>query len=123
MIDDNLNKQWGRLTEGVPIVGGRDSIMAIVEKYNIDQILFAIPTARVEDRRDILNICKEQNVNSRLCRGSIPAGNGQVSLSKMKKQQSKICLEEIDQVNMEEIFQYIIVKTIPCTSERWLYWK
>lgn len=50
VIDDNPNK-WGRLTEGVPIVGGRDSIMANVEKYNIDQILFAIPTARVEDRR------------------------------------------------------------------------
>ena len=54
VIDDNVNK-WGRLMEGVPIEGGRDSIMESVKKYNVDQILFAIPTAPAEERRDILN--------------------------------------------------------------------
>lgn len=44
IIDDNPNK-WGRNIGGVPIVGGRDCIMESVKKYNIDQILFAIPTA------------------------------------------------------------------------------
>ena len=83
VIDDNPNK-WGRLTEGVPIVGGRDSIMANVEKYNIDQILFAIPTARVEDRRDILNICKETKCELKTLPGVFQLANGQVSLSKMK---------------------------------------
>ena len=58
IIDDNPNK-WGRNIGGVPIVGGRDCIMESVKKYNIDQILFAIPTASPENKRDILNICKE----------------------------------------------------------------
>ena len=56
IIDDNPNK-WGRNIGGVPIVGGRDCIMESVKKYNIDQILFAIPTASPENKRDILNIC------------------------------------------------------------------
>ena len=52
IIDDNSNK-WGRFMYNVPIVGGRDSIMENVKKYHIDEILFAIPTARPEERRDI----------------------------------------------------------------------
>ena len=39
MIDDNPNK-WGRVMEGVPIVGGREDILINVKKYKIDQILF-----------------------------------------------------------------------------------
>lgn len=116
VIDDNPNK-WGRLTEGVPIVGGRDSIMANVEKYNIDQILFAIPTARVEDRRDILNICKETTCELKTLPGVFQLANGQVSLSKMKA----VAVEDLlgrdpIKVNMEEIFQYIKGKTILVTG-------
>ena len=115
VIDDNPNK-WGRLTEGVPIVGGRDSIMANVEKY-IDQILFAIPTARVEDRRDILNICKETKCELKTLPGVFQLANGQVSLSKMKA----VAVEDLlgrdpIKVNMEEIFQYIKGKTILVTG-------
>mgnify|MGYP000727418862 CR=1 FL=1 len=116
VIDDNPNK-WGRLTEGVPIVGGRDSIMANVEKYNIDQILFAIPTARVEDRRDILNICKETKCELKTLPGVFQLANGQVSLSKMKA----VAVEDLlgrdpIKVNMDEIFRYISGKTILVTG-------
>ena len=45
--------------EGVQIVGGRDDILSAVEKYDIDEIYFAISTASPQIRRDILNICKE----------------------------------------------------------------
>ena len=58
IIDDEPNK-WGRYMEGVPIVGGRDDILVSVEKYHINEILLAIPTASPEQRRDILDICKE----------------------------------------------------------------
>lgn len=79
-----------------------------VEKYNIDQILFAIPTARVEDRRDILNICKETKCELKTLPGVFQLANGQVSLSKMKA----VAVEDLlgrdpIKVNMEEIFQYI----------------
>lgn len=116
VIDDNPNK-WGRLTEGVPIVGGRDSIMENVEKYNIDQILVAIPTARVEDRRDILNICKETKCELKTLPGVFQLANGQVSLSKMKA----VAVEDLlgrdpIKVNMDEIFQYIKGKTILVTG-------
>ena len=58
IIDDNSNK-WGRYIDGVPVVGGRDDILLNVEKYQIKKIFLAIPSATPEQRRDILDICKE----------------------------------------------------------------
>ena len=69
---------------GTPIVGGRDSILEAVERYNIDQILFAVPTASPEEKRDILNICQETNCELKSLPGVYQLANGQVSLSKLK---------------------------------------
>lgn len=60
IIDDNPNK-WNRYIDGIPIVGGRDDIMYFVEKYDIDKIYIAIPSASKENKRDIINICSETN--------------------------------------------------------------
>ena len=51
IIDDNRNK-WGRFIDGVPIVGGRDDILLNAEKYRIEKIFLAIPSATAEQRRD-----------------------------------------------------------------------
>ena len=116
VIDDNPNK-WGRFMEGVLIVGGRDSIMESVEKYNIDQILLAIPTASPKAKRDILNICKETHCELKSLPGIYQLTNGEVSLSRMKA----VAVEDLlgrdpIKVNMEEIFQYIRGKTILVTG-------
>ena len=58
IIDDNPNK-WGRSMEGIPVVGGRDSILYAANKYKIEKIYIAIPSAKAEDKREILNICKD----------------------------------------------------------------
>lgn len=116
VIDDNPNK-WDRFTEGVPIVGGRDDILSAVEKYHIDVILFAIPTASAEVKRDILNICKETKCELKSLPGVYQLANGQVSLSSMKA----VAVEDLlgrapIKVKMEEIFQYIKGKTILVTG-------
>ena len=58
IIDDNPNKR-GRYIDGVPIVGGRDDILLNVEKYKIQKIFVAVPSATATQRREILDICKE----------------------------------------------------------------
>lgn len=58
IIDDNPNK-WGRYMEGVPVVGGRNDVFINVEKYRIDKIILAIPSATVEQKRELLSICSE----------------------------------------------------------------
>ena len=71
--------------EGVPVVGGRDDIFLNVDKYHINQILLAIPTATPHQKRDILNICKETGCELKQLPGVYQLVNGEVSLSKMKK--------------------------------------
>lgn len=116
VIDDNSNK-WGRFMEGVPIVGGRDSILSAVKKYHIDQILFAIPTATPREKRDILNICKETKCELKSLPGVYQLANGQVSLSKMKAVAVEDLLgREPIKVNLDEIFRYIEGKTILVTG-------
>lgn len=117
IIDDNSNK-WGRFIEDVPVVGGRDDILLNVEKYKIDTILFAIPTATLEEKREILNICKEAtNCELKSLPGVYQLVNGEVSLSKMKA----VAVEDLlgrdpIKVNMEEIFQQLKGKTILVTG-------
>ncbi len=116
IIDDNANK-WGRLMEGVPVAGGRDSIMEAVKKYNVDQILFAIPTAPAQERRDILNICQETGCELRTLPGMFQLTNGEVLLSRMKP----VAVEDLlgrdpIKVNMDEIFRYIKGKVILVTG-------
>lgn len=116
VIDDNPNK-WNRFMEGVPIVGGRESIQKAAQKYDIDQILFAIPTASPQDRKDILNICKETRCQLKSLPGVYQLANGDVSLSKMKA----VAVEDLlgrdpIKVNMDEIFQYLKGKVILVTG-------
>lgn len=116
IIDDNPNK-WGRNINGVPIIGGRDCIMECVKKYNIDQILFAIPTATPENKRDILNICKETGCEMKQLPGVYQIANGEVLLSKMKPVAVEDLLgREPIRVNMDEIFQHLKGKTILVTG-------
>ncbi len=56
VIDDNLNK-IGQYIAGIHIVGDSGTIVNNAEKYNIDTIIFAIPTCKMERRTEILNIC------------------------------------------------------------------
>lgn len=58
IIDDNPNK-WGRYIDGVEVIGGRDKILAAVEKYEIKEIYIAIANITPSDKRNLINICKE----------------------------------------------------------------
>lgn len=116
IIDDNPNK-WGRYIENIPIVGGRDEIMASVEKYQIQQILIAIPSAKAEEKRDILNICKETGCELKILPGIYQLVNGDVMLSKMKEVAIEDLLgREPIQVNLDEIFAHLKGKTILVTG-------
>jgi UDP-GlcNAc:undecaprenyl-phosphate GlcNAc-1-phosphate transferase len=55
-FDDDPEKQ-GRRVRGVPVLGGRDKIVELVEQLQIDQIMVAIPSAKAESLEGIVRIC------------------------------------------------------------------
>ena len=116
VIDDNRNK-WNRYLDGIPIVGGRDSILENVEKYQIDRILFAIPTIDMKQRREILNICKETSCEVKTLPGVYQLVNGQVTVSQMKKVSVEDLLgRDAVKVDLEVILEQIQGKRILVTG-------
>ena len=116
IIDDNSNK-YGRYIEGVPVVGGRDDILKNVEKYNINEIYFAIPSASAAQRRDILNICRETDCEIKVLPGIQQIVNGDVSVNMMKNVAIEDLLgRDVVKVNNEEIFGFINNKVILVTG-------
>ena len=116
VIDDNPNK-WGRYIENVPIVGGREAIQENVSKYQIDEIMLAIPSASAADRSEILEICKETRCELKQLPGIYQLAKGEVLLSKMQAVAVEDLLgREPIQVNMEEIYSHLQGKVILVTG-------
>ena len=64
-VDDDARKQ-NLNVGGVPIFGGREQIPELVEEFNIDEIIIAMPSISGEVIRDILNICDDTGVQTRI---------------------------------------------------------
>ena len=116
IIDDNPNK-WGRYIEGIPVVGGREDILAAAQKHRIDKIFVAIPSASAEDLRDILNICKETGCELKNLPGIYQLVEGKVTMGDMKDVAVEDLLgREPIQVNMEQSYHEIRDKVILVTG-------
>lgn len=116
IIDDNPNK-WNRFIDGVPVVGGREDILANVEKYKIDTIYVAIPSATAIEKRDILNICNETGCELKQLPGMYQFYTGEISVGAMKDVSVEDLLgREPIKTNLEEVFRFISGKTIMVTG-------
>lgn len=116
IIDDNSNK-WGRYIDGVPIVGGRNDILLNVEKYKIEKIYLAIPSASAIQRRDILDICKETGCELKNLPGMYQFVDGTVRADAMKPVEVEDLLgRESVKVDMAEIFRFLTGKVILVTG-------
>ena len=116
IIDDNTNK-WGRYMNNVPIVGGREQILENVEKYGINKIYLAVPSATAEERRDILNICKETDCELKNLPSMYQLVSGEVTVSEMKDVSVDDLLgREPIKPNMAEVFDFISGKVILVTG-------
>jgi len=83
LIDDNEAK-IGRSLYGVPVVGGKKDIITKSAEYDIDTIIFAIPSASGLVRKEYFNIAKETGCKLRTLPGIYQLSSGDVSISKVR---------------------------------------
>ncbi len=116
IIDDNETK-WGKFVDGVPIVGGRDSILHNVRKYDINQIIFAIPTATPEQKKDILSICKDAGCRIRTLPGIYQMIEGGSKLSSVQDVQVEDLLgRESIRLELDSLRGFLGGKTVLVTG-------
>ena len=116
IIDDNPNKN-GCVLEGIPVVGNRYDIPKMVGKYVVNRIIYAIPTVRGEDRKEILDICQDTGCRLQTVPGVYQLVNGEVSVSKLRNVEITDLLGRAQvEVNMDEIFSSIKGKTLLVTG-------
>lgn len=115
-IDDNPNK-WGRYIDNVPVYGGRDTILEAVKKFDIKKIYVAIPSAKPQDKRDILRVCDDTGCEIMNLPGMYQLYTGDVSISKMKPVQIEDLLgRDPIRPDMSEVFDYIKDKVVLITG-------
>lgn len=116
VIDDDPEK-WSRRIDGVPIIGGRESILDGVEKYRVDKIYLAIPSASAADRRDILQICKETDCQLKTLPSITQLVDGTVQTSRLRS----VAIEDLlgrdpIKADLDEVFDFIHDKVILVTG-------
>lgn len=115
-IDDNPGCQ-GKYLRGVPIVGGRDKIAESVEKYGIDEIIIAIPSANRSSLKPLIEICKETGCRIQILPGMYQIIKGDVNVSNLREVQIEDLLgRDPIEVNVDEIIGYVQNKTVLVTG-------
>jgi len=115
-IDDNAAK-WKKKLNGVIIYGGRNDILEAVEKYNIKTIIYAIPSGKNSEKKEILEICSQTKCNVQVVPGVYQIINGEVSVSKLRNVDAQDLLgRDAVAVNLSEILGYISGKVVMVTG-------
>ena len=116
IIDDDQSKS-GRRLMGVPIVGGREMIERAVKKYNVSEIVLAIPTLSSQSRTEIWSICQKTGCKVKQMPGLYQLANGEVSIQKIRDIEIEDLLgRDVICVDMSGISNHIRGKTVMVTG-------
>lgn len=116
VIDDDHSKR-GNYIYGVKVVGGKEAIIDAAEKYKVEEIVIAIPSASRRQKLDILEICQKTGCSLRTLPGIYQLANGEVSIQKIREVDIEDLLgRDIVKINLDEVAGYITGKTVLVTG-------
>lgn len=116
IIDDDPAKV-GKFIRGVKVVGTRDQIKAYARYYKVDEIIFAIPSASMQIKRDILNICKETECDLKILPGVYQMVDGEVDINQLRDVDVLDLLgRDPIKVDTDSILGYVSGKTVMVTG-------
>ena len=116
-VIDDFNTRVGSYIHGVKVVGGRDDILENVARYDIDEIIIAMPSAPKSQIREILDICKQTKCELKTLPRMYQLVNGDVNVSQLRKVDVIDLLgREQIQVDLDSIMGYVMNKVILVTG-------
>ena len=115
-LDDDYGKQ-GRMIHGVPVMGRIDELKSVAEKLDAHEILIAVPSAKSEQMRAIVEQCKLSGLVFKTLPGMGELIDGKVSVSAIRDVAYRDLLgREVVHLEEDRIGDYIEQKQVLVTG-------
>jgi FlaA1/EpsC-like NDP-sugar epimerase len=85
-VDDDP-KKYNMVIHGVKVLGNKESIPQLVDKYEIDEIIIAMPSVHGKQVRSVVDICRECNVDVKIMPGIYEILNGSIGINQLRNVQ------------------------------------
>ena len=116
IIDDDERKH-NTYIRGVKVVGGREKILDCVRKYQINEIIIAMPAAPKKNVREIVEICQKANCDLKILPGIYQLVTGEVTIDNLRKVQIEDLLgREPVRTDLHEIMTYVCNRVVLVTG-------
>lgn len=116
IIDDADEKQ-GSYLQGIRIAGKRDSIQKNVEKYDITEIIIAVPSAPQKEISQIVNICQKTGCALKILPGICEIVNEEAHIGQLRDVQVEDLLgRDPIKVDLDSIMGYVTGRTVMVTG-------
>jgi len=111
-VDDDRSKH-GMEMFGHRVLGSRKDIPELVDRYGIQEIIIAIPSAPGRVIREIVDVCQDTTARLKILPGMYELINGQVSINQIREVRVEDILgrDPVD-VDLESIASYLKERTV-----------
>lgn len=114
-IDDDHLKH-NETMHGKKILGGREDIAEVVNKFNVEEIVLAIPSASGKIVREIIPFCQISNVKLKIIPGLQKIIDGSLEIRSRDVKPEDLLGRETVKVDEEEISSYLKNKCVLITG-------
>lgn len=115
-IDDDPAKRGGVLNS-LPVLGTRSRLGEVIERYDVDEVIVAMPSAPGAVIREVMDACKNLKVKIKTLPGVYELVNGKVSVKQLRDIQIEDLLgREPVHLDLDQIGAYLADQTVLVTG-------
>jgi FlaA1/EpsC-like NDP-sugar epimerase len=116
ILDDNTRKLKTKI-HGIPVVGTLQDVNQIVNKYRIDEIIIATPSAKASEMRNIVLACESTGIEFKTVPGPKEIVDGKVEVAQLRKVKIEDLLDRNPiNIDLDQIKQYLDKKVVLVTG-------
>ncbi|MCQ2496401.1 MAG: polysaccharide biosynthesis protein [Lachnospiraceae bacterium] len=116
-VIDDASEKIGSYLQGIRIVGNRDTIEENVERYNITEIIIAVPSASQKEVSKIVNICQKTGCSLKILPGICEIVNEEAHIGQLRDVQVEDLLgRDPIKVDLDSIMGYVTGRTVMVTG-------
>lgn len=111
-LDDNAEKHNQKI-HGISVIGSLKDLAEVINTQQVEEVIIAIPSAPGKVIRDVIDVCRKNNIHPRTMPGLYELLGGNVSVSKLRDVEISDLLRrepvEIDNLAVGEIINNQVV--------------